>query len=84
MPVVGYAAAIQVKELSVKAIDDYAWCDPAMARIFQSRGSASTWAIAWVHQALIAPLAIVVPGGLLHPPQLIHLVESGIAHAISD
>jgi hypothetical protein len=82
MPVVGYASAIQVKELSAKAADDYAWCDPAMARIFQTRG-ASTWAIAWVRQALIAPLAIVIPGGLLHQPQLIHFVNGGTAQPLA-
>jgi hypothetical protein len=83
MPVVGYSSSIQLRELSAAAAQTYTWCDPSAARILPSRKGQSAWGIAWVQKGLIVPLALVLPGGMLHPPQIVHLLDGGVAQPLA-
>jgi hypothetical protein len=73
-PVIGAGGALRLKALDTRDPDAYAWVDGAAAAAFRTLATERAWAIAWCAPGLIAPLALVTPGGLLSQPRLRHLV----------
>jgi hypothetical protein len=60
----------------------YAWLHPAMMEAARTALQHSQWALAWVEGALVAPLALLIPGGLLRRSKLLNLVPGAPAEAL--
>jgi hypothetical protein len=73
-PVLGTGGGLRLKLLEAQAADAYAWADSAAATEFRAAVSDQAWAVAWCQEGLIAPLALIRPGGLFRQGRLVHLV----------
>ena len=65
---------LRVKQLEAAMTSSYVWPSPSTEAAFRSAVADRHWALAWMQGALTTPLALIVPGGRLHQPRLIHLV----------
>lgn len=60
----------------------YAWLHPSMMEAARVALQHSQWALAWVDGALVAPLAVLSPGGLLRRARLYQLVPGAPAEVL--
>jgi hypothetical protein len=73
-PVLGPYGPLRVKALTVDDARHYDWLDPAAEAAFRAVAKGQVWALSWLRDGLLVPLAIVVPGAHRRPAQLVHLV----------
>lgn len=75
---------LRVKQLEAAMATSYVWPAPSTEAAFRSVVSDRHWALAWMQGALTTPLALIVPGGRLHKPRLIHLVPGNPEETIGE
>lgn len=75
---------LRTMELDPAESDHYVWPDPAASTAFRSAASGRVWALVWTPGNLIAPLAVLVPGGLFRRPRLVHLVPGNPAETVTE
>jgi hypothetical protein len=63
-----------VKALHAREADTYAWVDGTAETAFRVAAREGAWTVAWCQDGLVAPLAVVVPGGWFGQARLVHLV----------
>jgi hypothetical protein len=72
------SGSVRLAKLHAAEAESYVWPDPAAAEVFRTAGEALTsddvWAVVWKDDALVQPLALLSPPGLLKNAALIHLV----------
>jgi hypothetical protein len=72
------AGSVRLAKLHVAEAEGYVWPDPTAAAVFRTAGAAlksdDVWAVVWKEDALVQPLALLSPPGLLKNAELIHLV----------
>jgi hypothetical protein len=73
-PLLGPYGPLQVKALVAAEAPHYDWLDPAAEAAFRAVARDQTWAVTWVRDGLLVPLAVVVPGSNRLPARLVHLV----------
>lgn len=78
------AATLQVKEITTPDVDAYVWPDPAAAEAFRAAAREKVWALLWTEGGLVAPLALLSPGGAGRKPRLIHLVPGTPAETLVE
>jgi hypothetical protein len=64
---------LQAIPLDAASAGEYAWIDPVMRRMFESLVSGRAWAIVWARDAVVVPLALLIPGTRTTRPSLVHL-----------
>lgn len=82
-PVLPGEGRLRVRQLERDRIVDYVWPDPAVSRSFGAIARGTVWGLVWVERDLVAPLALLNPGGLLRRARLIHLVPGGAADTLA-
>lgn len=80
-PICSGGGGLRLVELASDDLNFYAWLHPSMLENARSALQHSHWAFAWVGGALVAPLAFLIPGGLLRRARLVHLVAGTPADA---
>lgn len=70
---------LRLVQITPDDLNVYAWLHPAMKEAAVAALRSSQWAFCWVDDALVAPLAFLVPGGLLRRARLVHLVAGAAA-----
>ncbi|HYF76663.1 MAG TPA: hypothetical protein VD973_06010 [Symbiobacteriaceae bacterium] len=73
---------LRLVQLAPDDLNVYAWLHPAMMEAARTALQHSQWALAWVEGALVAPLALLIPGGLFRRSKLVHLVPGAPAEAL--
>jgi hypothetical protein len=81
-PVIGSGGGLRLRALDGREADEYVWADDAARAAFRAAAPERVWAVAWCDAGLIAPLAVVVPGGLFSQPRLVHLVPGCLAEPL--
>jgi hypothetical protein len=76
--VLAASGSVRLAKLHAAEAEGYVWPDPAAAEVFRTAGEAlrsdDVWAVVWKDDALVQPLALFSPPGLLKNAELIHLV----------
>jgi hypothetical protein len=78
----GGALRLRVVERALAAT--YTWIDPSMRQAFDRAITDQGWAIAWVTQQALVPLAIVRPGGMLRRGQFTPLTPGTASIPLPD
>ncbi|HYF95333.1 MAG TPA: hypothetical protein VD969_24240 [Symbiobacteriaceae bacterium] len=81
-PVFSGGGGLRLVQVVPDDLNVYAWLHPTMIDAARAALQHSQRAVAWVDGALVAPLAILVPGGLLRRARLVHLVAGAPAEVL--
>ncbi len=81
-PAFAYGGPLRVEALDSGDLGAYVWPDPATREALVAGARGKNWALIWKDGAVVVPVALLQPGGLLWKGKLTHLVRGNPTDAL--
>ncbi len=83
IPLFWTSGGFRIRRLDRDDPASYVWLDPTTADVFGRVPARKVWAITWMEDAAIVPVAVVTPGEKGIPPRLTHLIPGAPEDVLS-